>query len=1389
MTRRGKKRLFILLGLVGVVGVAGTTAYFVREARRAQELADAYRDGMAAYEAGDYQDALRGLGKSLSEHRNDPEVLYRVAESRSRVPLENNRHLTGAIAFAREASSKSPTDQRPLLLLIELYGRTGFVTERLEVANRLLELDADSRDAHLARVESLAAVGKHAEASVAADAFIASRPDDVRGNELKVELMRLLGLPTRDILDYVASVTANFPQSIELTTLQARVLAAFGQRDEAVAVAQRASLLEIPSTAVLLDLVRTLDLLGQRSRADELLDNAASDAKFRDGVFAYLIERAWKAGQRDRAREQVELQSGDLSGIPDNLLGWMALASLPNEGGWASTRPGTELASRTSEEARFWQSLIEGRELIELRRYGSARESVLTAVLIDDQESVAWSFLGEIAQRLREPDLAVSSLERAVQLDPTSSRAQMMLATSLLELGRLDEARAAAERAVVSNPAAPEVLTMARVYIALLDAGRSDSRIATTAVSIMEETATQAPDQPDIQALLARTYLAVGRHGDARAIIERLASAENLPAPSVLRDLAGACQRSAPELLEPLLTIVERVSHLELALLNLQSNQATAELSREAVRDKFETAIRGAVDSDERLQLELGWARYLDSGGDEAATTELRRLAEANPQSTEAQHAVLDSSAAWSDEALISASIERLKAITGEQGSRWKIAEGQRLLAFHAGEKSAAEVVRLLSFLTQPPTLNVRALVLSSDALLMLDDRPGAIQMLARALQREPSNPLFYLQTIELLQASGRSVEAAQRLREFVSLGDLPPALQRRRIELLSRQALWSDALRDAESLAVRTEDPADALRLALLYGSQSRTSDARRIYDRLLAQPDVSLEARAAAADFFAETDGFDRGLSTLQPLEATLGPSDYFGILASFHERHDRIDEAVQLLRNRAESSGRAGDWADLAELQVRQRRVEDARASVQTGLAAAPTDDSLLALRSLLDALQSGQLGTTSVQGILTALVDERLRPAMTRLAEAMQYLEANPDDLAGYIGLLRKAVDQDPLLILGWQLLTSALLSDGQSDEAVQAAHSAARILPASARAAELLATTLSDVGRLDEARLAAQRWSSLDPDTPSRAHLLLAQIEQAGGRSDRALTTIQPWAKRIVEQAGEFPSRVGLYASILIGSGRQQEAHELIWPRVQDDAAWAQMYAQLAAELPDPIDAIEWVDRAQQTIELTTVARAALAQLRISLGQRSGRIEQFRVALDLMEPIKDDPELSGQGLAVLAGCYQQIGDLARAEASFRRALSLAPSDPIIMNNLAYLLLRVQGKENESLQLASRAANLARERRYPSAVQANLLDTLGSAQLRLGLSAEAEASFRRGIALNSESAALQLGLVETLAKAGKLEQARSEYQQLAARFVIPPGDAELRARQERVQALLE
>jgi len=110
------------------------------------------------------------------------------------------------------------------------------------------------------------------------------------------------------------------------------------------------------------------------------------------------------------------------------------------------------------------------------------------------------------------------------------------------------------------------------------------------------------------------------------------------------------------------------------------------------------------------------------------------------------------------------------------------------------------------------------------------------------------------------------------------------------------------------------------------------------------------------------------------------------------------------------------------------------------------------------------------------------------------------------------------------------------------------------------------------------------------------------------------------------------------------------------------------------------------------------------------GDAKGAADAFTAALKL--PGSQLDAYRGLGQA-----YQQLGQPDRAIENYRRALAVNGDDVISLNNLAWLLTDSQKKPEEALPLATKAEKLAPR-------SAEVLDTLGWTQYKLGSFAEAE-----------------------------------------------------------------
>lgn len=165
----------------------------------------------------------------------------------------------------------------------------------------------------------------------------------------------------------------------------------------------------------------------------------------------------------------------------------------------------------------------------------AAEEAWRRATELAPDEPKAWYGLARVRERLGATEGALLALGRVLALAEDYAPAHARLGRMLLEGGRLEEARAAFERAraLDAGLSAP-VLGMARLELLRGDARR--------AILLLEPLARAQPREPYVHGLLARAHAMLGE--EARAA-EALAAEEEAGAPSARDPWQSEVQRRA----------------------------------------------------------------------------------------------------------------------------------------------------------------------------------------------------------------------------------------------------------------------------------------------------------------------------------------------------------------------------------------------------------------------------------------------------------------------------------------------------------------------------------------------------------------------------------------------------------------------------------------------------------------------------------------------------------------------------------------------------------------------------------------------------------------------------------------------------------------------------
>ncbi len=156
-------------------------------------------------------------------------------------------------------------------------------------------------------------------------------------------------------------------------------------------------------------------------------------------------------------------------------------------------------------------------------------------------------------------------------------------------------------------------------------------------------------------------------------------------------------------------------------------------------------------------------------------------------------------------------------------------------------------------------------------------------------------------------------------------------------------------------------------------------------------------------------------------------------------------------------------------------------------------------------------------------------------------------------------------------------------------------------------------------------------------------------------------------------------------------------------------------------------------------------RLELAGLYFSRGQAETALEELRQALQAQPDMPEAYSLRGL-------VYASLGDTARSEQSFKRALDLNPRDADAMHNFGWVLCQQQRySEADALFIRALAQPQYRD-------QMRTLLAQGVCQARSGRWADAENTLTRSYELDPGNPVTAYNLADVLLQRGELERAR-------------------------------
>ena len=555
-------------------------------------------------------------------------------------------------------------------------------------------------------------------------------------------------------------------------------------------------------------------------------------------------------------------------------------------------------------------------------------------------------------------------------------------------------------------------------------------------------------------------------------------------------------------------------------------------------------------------------------------------------------------------------------------------------------------------------------------------DTEKVVPLLARAfvLAREPRRVLDEIRVTPEMTPAGVAAVYAARGNALLALGqtkdaavmfaealkarpdDADALIGRARIEaakpaLEEALAIVEHALKVVPRSAEAWHLKGDVLRVA------TRNEDAAKAYSEALALRPHNLEARLSRAFSYIEAASYDAAQSDI---DESLKRSP----------RHP-LANYLQAL-----TDFRQGDYAKARDhLAVTLKSAPDYMPAVLVSGAVELALGSTQRAEAELSRVVRRAPGDTYARKLL-AFTYMRMGQPKVAVAVIAPALEANSRDpvllgLAGEVymragefaraaDLMQQAVAIDPKraeLYKGMGMLRAA---KGDSKGAVAEFRQASVLDPEGRHGDFLLAATLLDSKRYDEALAAALDLAKKQPKNPIARHLAGSALL---GKNDKAAAR-KNFEQALVLVPAYFPAAMAL-ARLDVEVGNDSAARRRLESVLQQDKRnWQAMMglASLAGREKKSKEAVDWLERARRASEKALPPRLLLARHYMEIGAA-----QSALAI-AFEAEKANPG-SVDALETLGMTQLATGDVINALASFQKLVGLAPSSAPALLRLA------------------------------------------------------------------------------------------------------------------------
>jgi tetratricopeptide (TPR) repeat protein len=682
--------------------------------------------------------------------------------------------------------------------------------------------------------------------------------------------------------------------------------------------------------------------------------------------------------------------------------------------------------------------LINAQKLYEAGQFQSARAEIETAIKAAPNSSEAHFLAGEIAEKLRDLNKALTEYVTADATAPRSEKARVAAATLLIRVRAYNLAEEWIARCLADLPNDRAM----KAYRALLE-----ERLGNNTKARADAEAVLAENKGDVVANAVLAEEALRRKDAANALIRIEAGLSTDPSDKALLQLKAQAfvQQQVPEkaieIYKALVAGDPTVSDYRVALAELLAKNSGIEQGEQVLRDGI---VAAPGDIDMRMKLVSFLARHREK---DAVISELTSAITAAPDTTAYDIVLADVDA--QDNGFNAAVNVLNDAIVRTRSDAARAAAQLALARLLIAHDDFAPAQSILDAMTKAKPTDDEMLAVRAQLMLKEHNPAGAIQAFLSIAGRQPANADVFVSLAEAYLQNDQRKEAVAALRRVLSLRPSDFGSVRRIVDIHTAFGETLEARRVLDDFLERNSDSIDGRSLQIRLAIQSKdwtaaevaltrlyklpeaeqqavgldaeirearglNSDAADLFRRLLtwkgdSQFDVSA-GRAFARTSIAAGQG-SQALDTLARFATQVAPADlaaYDMIVATLYNSINQEDKAQTLVETAIRAAPKnAEPYLQQAAALARKKETSKALAFLDRGVAAgAPREPLLLeraqvlksdgqinsAVASYRDLLRINPKSIIAANEIANLLADQK-PPDKDALRQALDLLQKN------------------------------------------------------------------------------------------------------------------------------------------------------------------------------------------------------------------------------------------------------------------------------------------------------------------------------------------------------------------------------------------------------------